>query len=516
MKPVNKLLPLLFALAHALFATGDLLAQKPNVILITVDDLNDWIEPLGGHPNAKTPAINEFCRRSIVFRNAVCPAPVCGPSRSSFLSGFMPHKIGVYNNGTNMRDSRLVQENATLPEYFTSQGYYTLSAGKVFHSHRTPTGGDYGQWAFDNYFEDPLWDEPDPEKVTQSKLNLIHSKTPSPIKFEGETTKGMWWGPTKDPAFTNTKDYNKVRWANQYLGGSKPLKEPFLMTLGIYKPHVPWYVPQKFFDLHPLDQVETPHINPADLDDIKKPNGKNCFKPMKDYKWVNSYGLEKEATQAYLAAVSEADATLALLFDQLEKSQYADNTIVIIMGDHGWHLGEKMHYHKQTLWAESVLTPLIVRSPAIKSSITKTTYCDNPVNLIDVFPTLIELCGLQEKSNLDGTSFSSMLNEPSVDTESVAVTVSSRGASILSKRWHYIENRSKGPGELLSREMYDRRNDPYEESNLINSKDSEVTTAIAALRKHAPQEFAASVETKHERGPKKLDDTIREKRKHLR
>lgn len=515
---------ILLSFAVACISIGNLQAEspseKPNVILITIDDLNDWIEPLGGHPNAKTPAINDFCKDAVVFRNAVCAAPVCGPSRSALLSGFMPQRNGVYNNGTNMLDSPIVQENPTLPEYFTSQGYYTLSTGKIFHSHRTAGGEDYGQWAFDNYFRDGLWDEADMTQVTDSRENLINGKTPSPMKFDGGPTKGMNWGPTEDPAFENTKDFSKVKWANEYLSGSKPLKEPFFMAVGIYKPHVPWYVPQEFFDLHPLDSIETPHINPNDLDDIKKPNGKNAFKPMKDYQWVNSYGLEKEATQAYLAAVSEADATLGLLMDQLNQSEFADNTIVIVMGDHGWHLGEKLHYHKNKLWAESVLTPLMVRTPATKSSAStssaKTTYCNNPVSLIDVFPTLVDLCGIEPKANLDGTSFRDMLENPATESDSVGVTVSYNGASVLSKRWHYIENRGKGPGKLLAREFYDREKDPYEETNLIDSDDPEVQAAIESLKKHAPQEFAKSVETKHKRGPKKLDETIREARKHLR
>lgn len=500
-------------LAFGSIANAD---DRPNVILITVDDLNDWIEPLGGHPNAKTPALKEFCKSAIVFRNAVCPAPVCGPSRSAILSGFMPQHTGIYDNATNMRDSPWVQKNLTMPEYFSRHGYYTLSTGKVFHSHHTPNGEDYGQWAFDNYFPDPLWDNPDFARSTDSRVNRIHGRTPAPLKFDGKKTKGLAWGPTKDQAFENTRDYSKVRWANRYLSGAQPLKQPFFMAVGIYKPHVPWYVPQQFFDLHPLDQIEMPHVNPDDLNDIRRANGKPVFKPMADYNWVNSYGLEKEAARAYLAAISEADAALGILLSQLDKSRYANNTIVVIMGDHGWHLGEKLRYHKQTLWAEAVLTPLIVRTPATMSA-TTTTYCDNPVNLVDVFPTLIDLCGLKRKPNLDGTSFSRMLSDPTTDTNSVAVTVSDKGASVLSKHWHYIENRSKGHGELLSQEIYDRRNDPYEEENLIDSSDPGIKAAIESLRRHAPQRFAKSVkvERKAKRGPKQLDTTIKNTRRHL-
>jgi len=195
--------------------------------------------------------------------------------------------------------------------------------------------------------------------------------------------------------------------------------------------------------MHPLDQIEVPHINKNDLNDIKKPNGKNVHSPSFDYEWSSAYGLEQKATRAYLAASSEADRSLGVLLDGLASSSYASNTIVIIMGDHGWHLGEKLRYHKQTLWAEAVKVPLIVRTPETMKTFDEMVYCNNPVNLVDVYPTLIELCQLGTKSNLDGTSFAAMLTDPAQETGNIALTVSSKGASALSTRWHYIENRSR-------------------------------------------------------------------------
>ncbi len=495
--------------------------SQPNVIMITVDDLNQWIGPLRGHPNARTPSIDEFSRNAIVFRNAVCPAPVCGPSRSSILSGFMPNRTGVYNNSSNMLNSRLVQNNATLPEYFSRHGYHTLSTGKVFHGHDTANGEDVGQWAFDTYFDDPLFDTPDESKVTDSRINVINGQTPSPNLYpDGDRTKGLAWGPTEDRDFRNTGDYRKVEWANEQLRNGGGLQEPFFMSVGIYKPHVPWFVPQRFFNRHPLKNIQTPNVHADDLDDIVTTSGRPQFRPQRDFEWVDAFGLEKEATRAYLACVSEADAAIGILLNKLERSRFADNTIVVISGDHGWHLGEKLRYHKNTLWQESALTPLIVRTPEVRARTSQTTYCNNMVNLVDLFPTLIDLCGLPKKRNLDGESFTDMLDSPSTNVAGVGVTIGRTGVSVMSRRWHYIENTTPDRVTVNSQEFYDRRNDPDEENNLLanpNRLDSEQRRALGWLQRHVPSSFADPVASPRPAStPRHLDETIRPARAHLR
>ncbi|CAA6676300.1 Choline-sulfatase (EC [Lentimonas sp. CC4] len=516
-------------------------SQQPNVILITVDDLNDWIGPLAGtdpvKQQCKTPNIDSFCDAgTIVFRNAVCAAPVCGPSRSSFLSGYMPNKIGVYGNGANMRDAELVQNNPTLPEYLRLNGYYTLSTGKVFHGHESTDGDDLGHWAFDTYKHINLFDTADDDQETVSKENKFNGTyDPNELYADYAITKGLSWGPTSNPDITRTKDYQKAAWAEDQLGtvGNGALQEPFFMAVGLYKPHFPWFAPQHYFDLYDeydsvpgngdLANLQTPNVLATDLDDINKPNGSNLFKSMKDYDWIvandAAHNTIKEATRAYMACVSQSDDALGVIFDALLNSDYADNTIIIVTGDHGWHLGEKLQYHKNTLWAESVLTPLIISTPATRAVDTPTLeYCDNPVSLIDLYPTLIELCNLPAKPDLDGSSYASMLTSPSTDTSSVAVTVSTNGASVLSKDWHYIEDRAKtdgAPGALLSRELYDRTADPHEHTNLITvdpTEDGDYASVTATLSAHAPQTFAADVTIDHGDGDGDLDPTIKPER----
>ncbi|CAA6696508.1 MULTISPECIES: sulfatase [unclassified Lentimonas] len=539
------------SLLAALAVTVSLSATPPNVILITVDDLNDWIGPLAGNDPVKqqcqTPNIDTLCADgAIVFRNAVCAAPVCGPSRSSFLSGYMPNKTGVYGNSTNMRDATLVQNNPTLPEYFRLNGYYTLSTGKIFHGHETANGEDKGHWAFDTYFDNALYDTADPNKETVSKTNTFNGVTDdTPAYAEYAATKGLSWGPTLDSDITKTKDYQKADWAKSQLGssGNGTLQEPFFMAVGLYKPHFPWFAPQTYFDqyaihdsdydpLNPLKDniptvetngdlanLVTPTVLPTDLNDIDKPNGNNLFSSMKDYDWVVANDAEhntiKEATRAYMACVSESDDALGVIMDALKNSDYLDNTIIVVTGDHGWHLGEKLRYHKSTLWAESVLTPLIISTPATRgAAIPQLEYCDNPVGLIDLYPTLIELCDLPVKPDLDGSSYANMLSNPSLDTDSVAVTVSTNGVSVLTRDWHYIEDRGKSdgmPASLLSKQLYDRNTDPNEHVNLLHSSNvtSAHTATAEALAIHAPQTFEPSVEQPSENGPNTLDTTIK-------
>ncbi|MGJ8697360.1 MAG: sulfatase [Verrucomicrobiaceae bacterium] len=519
-------LPKILLLALCSASLG--LASQPNVILITVDDLNDWIEPYGGHPQTKTPEMAKFCKGNattpgaIVFRNAVCAAPVCGPSRSAMMCGYLPHRTGIYNNSTNMLDSPLVRQNPTLPEYFRLHGYHTLSTGKFFHGHESVNGQDYGHWAFDLHEWTPLFDKTDPTKETVSKTNTFKGVVDTTANYPNYSqTKGLSWGPSLDPDFSAQKDYGKATWAKDQLEGS--LQEPFFMAVGIYKPHVPWFVAQEFIDLYDefdsspgagdLANLVTPTVLATDLEDINRiSNGNDTFSSMKDYDWVVANDAEhntiKEATRHYLACVSQSDKCLGRIMDALNASAYKDNTIVVIVGDHGWHLGEKLQYHKQTLWAESVLTPMMVRTPSTPAS-TSYQYCDNPVGLIDLYPTLIDLCGLQPKPDLDGSNFSSMLSNPSLDTGSAAITVSAKGVSVLTKDWHYIEDRPKdNVGNLISKQLYDRNADPMEHNNL-NAGNSPSPAALAKMEElddFAPQTFAANVEVDHGSAPNKDKD----------
>jgi len=250
------------------------------------------------------------------------------------------------------------------------------------------------------------------------------------------------------------------------------------MAVGFIKPHLPWFVPKEFFDMYDINDVKAPIVKENDLDDITNSNGKQTFKPDAEYNWTRANHLEKEAARAYLANVSFVDKCFGVVIEALKKSGHADNTIVVTWGDHGWHLGEKLRYKKNTLWAESVKPPFIIRIPGMEKPI----YCQRPVNLIDMYPTLVSLSGLPKKKGLDGHDISPLLENSKAKWKYPGITVSASGTSVLTEKWHYISNLSG------SEELYSVADDPMEWNNLITNKKyakivSELKKWILASRK---------------------------------
>ncbi|WP_139958663.1 sulfatase [Flavicella sediminum] len=464
--------------------------KKPNVLFIAIDDINDWVSPLDGNKQAITPNMDKFAKQgAMVFKNAVTAAPICGPSRSAMLSGFLPSTSGVYGNAQNMIYSDVVKKNATLPEYFSKNGYHTLANGKIFHKHAAAGGVDFGHWAFDEFARGRRYnnDVADKKYVTASKSGVINGRQdPS---FKSKKSK-LSWGPTVD-TFEETVDYAVADWAKNQL--QRDFDKPFFMGVGFIKPHLPWYVPKEFFDLYDLDKIKAPIVNEHDLDDILKANGKPDFQPSGEYKWIKKHGLEKEATRAYLANISFVDKCLGIVMDALEKSGHAENTIVVIWGDHGWHLGEKLRYLKNTLWSEAVKPPLFVRLPGMK----KTLYCEEPVSLLDIYPTLVNLCNLPKKPNIEGHDFTSLLKNPKAKWDYPGVTVSVGGTSVMTKDWHYIQNLSG------TEELYDVDKDQLEWNNLIHQK--KYSALIKELKKWVPKTRQTPKKEHYDKPPKYVD-----------
>jgi arylsulfatase A-like enzyme len=470
--------------------------KQPNILFIAIDDLNDWVNPLEGNKQAITPNMDTFVENgAMVFKNAVTPAPICGPSRSAILSGFLPSTSGVYGNGHNMLYSDIVKENPTLPEYFSLNGYHTLSNGKIFHKHGTKNGfTDFGEWAFDEFARARRYnkDAADKKYVTSAKLGTINGVVKPEYK---EKKAKLSWGPTKE-TFEETVDYGVANWAKNQL--QRDFDKPFFMSVGFIKPHLPWFVPQEFFDLYDVDKIEDLLIKEDDLKDIVNADGKQKFKATAEYNWIKKHNLSKEATRAYLANVTFVDKCLGVVLDALEKSGYADNTIVVIWGDHGWHLGEKQRYLKNTLWSEAVKPPLFVKLPGNK----KLIYSDSPVSLLDLYPTLINLANLPKKENLDGHDFSSLLENPTLKWNNPGVTISTEGTSILTDKLHYIQYLS---GE---EELYDIIKDPNEWDNLItNSKYKE---QVKELKKWVPKERTKPSKERYKK-PKNYVDAEQDK-----
>jgi arylsulfatase A-like enzyme len=448
--------------------------RKPNVLFIAVDDLNDWVGCFGGHRQAITPHMDGFAKRGgMVFSRAYCPSTVCCPSRSALLTGILPSDSGVYGNSQNLKNAERTKDAVTLPQYFSKHGYFTLSRGKIFHKHMTAEGLDEGQWAFDKFVPTSSRgsSSPDTSDGPANKLPMLDGS-----KATGKATT-LDWGPTggEDRA---TKDYQTALWAAAEL--ERKFDRPFFMAVGLSKPHLPWFVPQKYFDMYPLEEVEVPQFRADDLDDIKLPNGRNKFRASEDFLRIKKYDKFKEATQAYLAAVSYADDCIGVMLDALAGSRHADNTVVVIWGDHGWFLGEKLKYRKTHLWEESARCPLIIKAPGLTKAGKR---CDRLVNLMDLYPTLIDLCKLPRKNGIAGRSIKELLAEPGMKWDYPTLTTYQKGNhSIRSERWRYIKY-VDGVEEL-----YDHQSDPMDWTNLAG--DLKYGTTKSDLARRLPKDDA--------------------------
>jgi arylsulfatase A-like enzyme len=454
--------------------------SKPNILFIAMDDENDWIGPFGGNPQARTPNLDRFCRESAtIFTNAHCSAPVCCPSRSSLLSGFRPERSGCYNNDQNMLQSTLIQQHATMPEYFSKNGYLTISSGKIFHKHQTPEGQDQGQWAFDIWEQEKGNNKPRRDQLTSRTEGMLDGVKLTNQNYTGLTGADFAWGPTLSGK-EETTDYRTAQWFSRQL--QSDFDKPFFMAVGMAKPHLPWYVPREFFDMYNTDTLKIPEYRLDDLDDILTPSGEKKFTATDDFLWVmQDQKLFRGAVRAYLACTSYADYCVGMILNALEKSKYKDNTIVVIWGDHGWHLGEKLRFRKVTLWSESTRMPLIIRTPAMNTGHT----CNRVVNLIDLYPTLIELCGLPRRDMIDGRSLVPLFKNPDRKWPYPSITTQAPGSFTVNDENYRYTLYNDGTEEL-----YDLNGDPMEWTNLLRLHDKKADRAMARLKKWIPKTSA--------------------------
>jgi arylsulfatase A-like enzyme len=410
--------------------------EKPNVLFICVDDLNDWIGCLGGHPDTKTPNIDLLAERGVLFTNAHCAAPACNPSRAALMTGIRPSTSGIYGNHEAWRKSPVLKEAVTLPQHFMNHGYYAAGSGKIYHG---------------RYPDPPSWDQYWPSKDKQKPDDPMPSIRP----LNGIPRPSPDWGPI-DVTDDQMGDWKVTDWVCEQLG--KKHDKPFFLGCGIYRPHLPWFAPKKYFDLHPLEKVTLPNVKQDDLDDVP-PIGRKMAKA-KEHKKIVDHNQWRKGVQAYLACVSFADKCVGKVIDALDASEYADNTIIVFWADHGWHLGEKLHWKKFTLWEEATRNPMIFVVPGMTRSRSR---CNRPVSLMDIYPTLSELCGFQPKSELQGVSIAPLLKDPQRKWDRPALTTWGRNNhSLRSQRWRYIRY-SDGTEEL-----YDHDNDANEWHNLAD------------------------------------------------
>ncbi len=408
-------------------------AKKPNVLLIAIDDLNDWVGCLKGHPQAKTPHIDALANRGTLFTNAHCQAPVCNPSRTSIMLGMRPSTTGIYQNRPWFRTTALNKARITLPQYFRQHGYETLTTGKIYHGSKV---------------DKPSFETLGPRPGQRLKIDKRL------VQIEGSRS-GLWDFGAQAYAEEKFSDFADTSWAVKQLKAKH--ERPFFLAVGLYRPHVPWYAPQRFFDQHPLDLVKLPHSPADDREDL--PPGaialaENPVPPR--HSWFVNNNQWKAAVQSYLASTSFTDAQVGRLMKALDNSDYARNTIVVLWSDHGFHLGEKQRWAKQSLWETSTRVPFIIRRPGEE----KPQRCEEPVELMSIYPVLTKLCGLPAPQGLEARDISALLDNPAEAQQPAITTFKFNNHAVRSRDFRYIRYADG------SEELYDHRTDRHEWKNL--------------------------------------------------
>jgi len=423
-------------------------ARRPNVLMIAVDDWNDWVGVLGGHPQVKTPNLDRLAARGVLFTDAHTASPLCNPSRAALFTGRRPSTSGVYTNDQVWRTA--MPDAVTIPQHFRSHGYRAEGGGKLFHHGRgfndPASWDDYFFWNpaarkngwHDNYSFPP---DPEPERPV----------TPMP----SVSWRNFDWAPIDVPDEA-MPDLKVASWAGDFL--RRPQNRPFFLAAGMFRPHIPWFVPRKYFEMYPLEEVIVPTVKEDDLADLPPIARQFALNQFSRHDLLVGTGNWKKAVQAYLACISFSDAMVGRILDGLDAGPHRGNTIVVLWSDHGYHLGEKWHWHKQALWDRATHVPLMVAAPGVTRPGSR---CGRSVSLIDIYPTLAELSGLGSRQPLDGTSLAPLLRDPEREWERPALITFERGNHALrSERWSYIRYHDG------SEELYDRRQDRQEWVNL--------------------------------------------------
>lgn len=402
-------------------------AKRPNVLFIAVDDLNHWVGHLGRNPQTKTPNMDRLAARGVTFTRAYCAAPACNPSRAALMSGMRPSTSGIYNNSQDWRAA--IPAERCLTSTFRGAGYRVMGAGKIYH------GGFYRRSEWDDYLDG--W-----------------SAEPKP---QGDTGVGGIKFAPLDCKDEDLREWKIVDYAIEQLGQKHD--KPFFLAVGLHKPHMPWNVPRKYYDLHPLSEIKLPPYREDDLADVPGA-GVKMARPQGDHAAILASGRWKEAVQGYLAAISYADAMIGRLLEAFDKSDYADNTVIVLWGDHGWSLGEKSHWRKFALWEEETRAPLIWVAPGVT---VPGGVSERPVDFMSIYPTLTDLAGIETPAHVEGKSLRKLLADPTAAWDAPALTTHGLGNhAVRSEGWRYIRYANG------DQELYDETKDPYEWVNLAS------------------------------------------------
>ncbi len=440
--------------------------DRPNVLFIAIDDLNDWTGALKGNPQARTPHMDKLASKGMVFTNAHCAAPACGPSRSALMTGMRPSTSGNYVNQNSFTKNPILNRSVLLTELLQQNGYYVAGSGKLFHG--AHFNNEVQGRGFDDYY---------PSKTQDLFPRIDRFSSPRPLNG---MTKGVAryadWGPyAPDVALDDINDGKTAKWAADTLLGGE-LKEPFFVGAGIFQPHLPNYALQEYFDRFPLDEIEIPEgYLEDDMNDVPAASSKQ--RHIAWAKAIRAAGQWKHAIQAYLAASAMTDELIGQMVGALEKSKYADSTIIVLWSDHGFQLGEKERWAKYSLWERATRVNMIWVAPGVTTPGSTTA---KPANLLDIYPTLTSLIGIDPpERQLEGNDLSVLMKDPDAPWGKVSLTTFGfKNYAVRSERYRYIVY------EDGSEELYDHQNDKWEWTNLAN--DPEYAAIKKQMRKEIP------------------------------
>ena len=460
-------------------------SKRPNVLFIAIDDMADWAGCLNGHPDVKTPNIDRLAERGMLFTNAHCVSPICGPSRAAVFTGMRPETTGVYHNRGNY--TNYAPDAVAMPKHFMNNAYHVMGAGKLIH----PTGNVVPE-AFHEYGPDtgcvggPFTPEELATKNMDPTYTVKRGKIDVVLPMNGISTidrptnqfSTFDWGPVNLDD-DDMPDGKIAKWAVERLHQNHT--KPFFLAAGFYRPHQPFFVPKKYFDMYPLDDVSLPATIAGDLHDLSETARNFALLAWTSgtHQTVTKYNQWRKAVQGYLASISFADAQAGRIIDALERSRYANNTWIVLWSDHGWHLGEKEHWGKHTPWQRSTRVPLVIVPPKNDKpkGFTPGRKCHAPVSLLSLYPTLLDICNLPPISQLEGKSLLPLLKDPQLPFNKAVVTTIGRGNhSVSTSQWRYIRYFDG------SEELYDHHRDPHEWFNLAD--DEECSDIKRKLAKH--------------------------------
>jgi len=421
-------------------------ASKPNVLFLICDDLNCDLGSYG-HAQVKSPNIDRLAKRGVLFKNAYCQYPLCGPSRASFMTGLYPDQTLIRRNGIYIREH--VPNVLTMSQMFRGGGYFATRIGKIYHYNVPRHMGTGGH-------DDPYsWNRTiNPYGRDKEDEDLIFSLRPGNF---GGTLSWLAAEGTDEEQTDGIAATHAVNLLNQYGKSGRS----FYLAVGLYRPHTPYVAPKKYFDMYPLESIKVPTVPEGYYDTLPKPARSSVRRKKEQIDLPDK--LARQAIQAYYASITFADAQLGRILDALDESGLAKNTVVVFTSDHGYHMGEHGHWQKTTLFENAARVPLVIAGPGVTA---KGATTEAPAEMVDFYPTLGELCGLKPPKSVSGVSLAPTLKDPTARPRSEAFTQYSTGYSIRTPRYRYTFWGEDGSADV---ELYDHESDPKEMKNVAGS-----------------------------------------------